>query len=343
MFYQMLKLNKLTIICTFAFASILIFNNFEAISASENDSWSIIGTIVNGSDNLPLSDHLVILHVSLSDEIKEYSSKSDDKGVFSFENIKHPADSIIGISSIFNGVLYGKDLGILSDKHDEVKLIVYESTPDSSEISIATSTIMFTSIDRSQNTMWVLELYKLKNNSNQTFKPDPDKPMSIVRIALPNDYTDLMIDSDMIGVEFVAIDRGFGVLGNIYPGEHQLLFTYGIKYKDSDYNFKRNTQFDLGNLRIISENSINLVLEDFEYTSQKTEVNSKEYNLIEVNNIPKTKSLNIKFTNLPKPSLYDNGVNFVQNLNSGWLLLVLFLSLSTGLLIKVFLSRKSQV
>jgi len=86
-----------------------------------------------------------------------------------------------------------------------------------------------------------------------------------------------------------------------------------------------------------------LVLEDFEYTSQKTEVNSKEYNLIEVNNIPKTKSMNIKFTNLPKPSLYDTGVNFVQNLNSGWLLLVLFLSLSTGLLIKVFLSRKSQV
>ena len=339
----MLKLKKLIIICAFAFISILIFNNFEKISASEYDTWSISGTILNGSDNLPLSDHLVILHVSLADEIKEYSSKSDENGVFSFEDINHPADSIIGISSIFEGVLYGKDLGVLSDKRDEVKLIVYESASDSSKISIATSTIMFTSIDRSQNTMWVLELYKLKNDSNQTFKPDPDKPMSIVRIGLPNDYTELMIDSDMIGVEFVAIDKGFGVLGNIYPGEHQLLFTYGIKYKDSIYNFKRNTQFELENLRIISENSVNLLLEDFEYTQQKTEVNGTEYNLIQVNNIPVTKSISIKFTNLPKPSLYDTAVNFVQNLNSGWLLLVLFLSLSMGLLIKVLFSRKSQV
>ncbi|MFL2634580.1 MAG: hypothetical protein ACJ0DE_00185 [Dehalococcoidia bacterium] len=339
----MLKLKKTIIICTVGIISIFIFNNFEKISASENDSWSIIGTIINGSDNLPLPDHLVILHVSLADEIKEYSSKSDENGVFLFNDINHPPDSIIGISSIYEGVLYGKDLGVLSDKRDELKLIVYKSTSDSSEISIATSTIMFTSIDRSQNTMWVLELYKLKNDSNQTFKPDPDKPMSIVRIGLPNDYTELMIDSDMIGVEFVAIDKGFGVLGNIYPGEHQLLFTYGISYKNSIYNFKRNTQFDLDNLRIISENSIELVLEDFEYTQQKTEVNSTEYNLIEINNIPKTKSMSIKFTNLPNPSLYDSAVNFVQNLNSGWLLLVLFLSLSMGLLVKVSLSKRSQV
>ena len=260
-------------------------------------------------------------------------------GIFQFDNINHPSNSIIGLSSIYEGVLYGIDLGLISEIKDEIILNVYKSSSDSETISISTSTIMFTSVDRSENTVWVLELAKINNDSNITYKPDPEKPMSILRFGLPENFVDLLIDSDLIGVEFVTIDKGFGILGNIYPGEHQLLFTYGINYFETALNFTRKTQFELNNLRIISENSIDLYLNDFDYSSEVTNVNDIQYNLIEVNDIQKNKTITINLKNLPKPSLFDRTGNFIKDLNTGWLLLSVFMVISLSMLAKIYYSK----
>ena len=115
--------------------------------------------------------------------------------------------------------------------------------------------------------------------------------MGMIRFGLPVNYEDLIIDSDLLGVEFIVIDKGFGVLGNVYPGEHQILFTYGIKYDDEEYIYNRNLQFDLNNLRIITEGNLNVKLPDFTYDQNDTYVNEIKYNLIEINNLIKGKRL----------------------------------------------------
>jgi len=335
--FPMFSVKKILIL--FSVVLLLAFVDIDKSFASENELYSIDGVLVNGTDNAQLASHLVILHVSVNEEIFEYSSTSDINGIFQFDNINHPSNSIIGVSSIYEGVLYGIDLGIISELKDEIILTVYKSSSDSSDISISTSTIMFTSVDRSQNTVWVLELAKINNNSNTTYKPDPEKPMSILRFGLPENFVDLMIDSDLIGVEFVTINKGFGILGNIYPGEHQLLFTYGINYFDSSLEFMRKTQFELNNLRIISENSIDLDLNDFDYLPEVTNVNDIQYNLIEINDIPKNKTISINLKNLPKPSLFDRTGNFIKDLNTGWLLLSIFMIISFSMLAKIYYSK----
>lgn len=335
--FPMISLKKILIL--FSVVSLLTFVDIGKSFASEDESYAIDGVLINGTDNVQLANHLVILHVSVNEEIFEYSSTSDMNGIFQFDNINHPSNSIIGLSSIYEGVLYGIDLGLISEIKDEIILNVYKSSSDSETISISTSTIMFTSVDRSENTVWVLELAKINNDSNITYKPDPEKPMSILRFGLPENFVDLLIDSDLIGVEFVTIDKGFGLLGNIYPGEHQLLFTYGINYFETELNFTRKTQFELNNLRIISENSIDLYLNDFDYSSEVTNVNDIQYNLIEVNDIPKNKTISINLKNLPKPSLFDRTGNFIKDLNTGWLLLSVFMVISLSMLAKIYYSK----
>ena len=161
----------------------------------------------------------------------------------------------------------------------------------------------------------------------------------LMSCGISSNFVDLMIDSDLIGVEFVTIDKGFGILGNIYPGEHQLLFTYGINYFDSGLEFIRKTQFELNNLRIISENSIDLSLNDFDYSPEVTNVNDIQYNLIEINDIPKNKTIYINLKNLPKPSLFDITGNFINDLNTGWLLLTIFMIISLSMLAKIYYSK----
>ena len=196
---------------------------------------------------------------------------------------------------------------------------------DSSEnLTLANSTIMFASVDKSKNLMWVMELIKVVNNSKITFKPPLDNPMGMIRFGLPTNYEDLIIDSDLLGVEFVVIDKGFAVLGNVYPGEHQILFTYGIKYDEEEYIYNRNLQFDLNNLRIITESNLKVKLPGFIYDQNDTYVNEIKYNLIEVNNFKKGGKIKIIFSDLPQATTFDKSKNYIQNFDRGWGMFVLF-------------------
>jgi len=297
---------------------------FSDIIHAENNQWNIKGQLINGTTNSIVKNHMVILHVSTDGEMKEYSTKSDNTGYFYFETLNHSNDSIAGVSSIFEGVLYGKDLGLISNQSDVILLTVYKSSNNSENISLSNSTIMFASVDKSKNLMWVMELIKVINNSNITFKPPSDNPMGMIRFGLPSNYEELIIDSDLLGVEFIVIDKGFAVLSNVYPGEYQILFTYGIKYDDEEYIYNRNLQFDLNNLRIISEGNLNVEIPDFTYDQIDTYVNEIKYNLIEMNNFKKGEKIKIIFSDLPQATVFDKFMNYIQNFDRGWGMFVLF-------------------
>ena len=158
----------------------------------------------------------------------------------------------------------------------------------------------------------------------------------------PKTKEDLMIDSDLLGVEFIVIDKGFAVLGNIYPGEHQILFTYGIKYDEREYIYIRNLQFDLNNLRIITENNLNIELPDFTYDQNDTFVNEIKYNLIEMNNFKQKEKIKIIFSDLPQATIFDKSKNYIQNFDRGWGMFVLFFIILI-ILLPILLGNKRRI
>ena len=324
---------------------IIIYLSFHSDTIlAEDNQWNIKGQLINGTTNLSVNDHLVMLHVSTDDDMEEYSVKSDQNGYFYFNSLNHTSESIVGVSSIFEGVLYGKDLGLISNQNGEFILTVYKSSDNSENITLSNSTIMFTSVDKSKNLMWVMELIKVVNNSKITFKPPADNPMGMIRFGLPKNYEELMIDSDLLGVEFIVIDKGFAVLGNVYPGEHQILFTYGIKYNDKKYIYNRNLQFDLSNIRIITEGNLNVELPDITYDQKDTYVNEIKYNLIEMNNFKKGEKIQIIFSNLPQSSIFDKTRNYFQNFDRGWgMFIIFFVILIIPLVILILRKEKKRI
>ena len=324
---------------------IIIYSSFSHdIIMADDKQWNIKGQLINGTTNSVVNDHLVILHVSADEDMQEYSVISDQNGFFYFNSLNHSRESIIGISSIFEGVLYGKDLGLISNQNDEIILTVYKSSDNSENITLSNSTIMFTSVDKSKNLIWVMELIKVVNNSKVTFKPPSDNPMGMIRFGLPKNYEELMIDSDLLGVEFIVIDKGFAVLGNVYPGDHQILFTYGIKYNDEKYIYNRNLQFDLSNIRIITESNLNVELPGFIYDQKDTYVNEIKYNLIEMNNFKKDEKIQIIFSNLPQASIFDKTRNYFQNFDRGWgMFVIFFVILIISLVILIVRKEKKRI
>ena len=57
------------------FFTILFFSD---IIYAENNQWDLKGRLINGTTNSYVKDHMVILHISNDDEMKEYSAISDD-------------------------------------------------------------------------------------------------------------------------------------------------------------------------------------------------------------------------------------------------------------------------
>ena len=111
---------------------IIIYSSFSHdIIMADDKQWNIKGQLINGTTNSVVNDHLVILHVSADEDMQEYSVISDQNGFFYFNSLNHSRESIIGISSIFEGVLYGKDLGLISNQNDEIILTVYKSSDNS--------------------------------------------------------------------------------------------------------------------------------------------------------------------------------------------------------------------
>ena len=83
-------------------------------------------------------------------------------------------------------------------------------------------------------------------------------------------------------------------------------------------------EIDLNNLRIITENNLNIELPDFTYDQNDTFVNEIKYNLIEMNNFKQKEKIKIIFSDLPQATIFDKSKNYIQNFDRGWGMFVLF-------------------
>ena len=99
---------------------------------------------------------------------------------------------------------------------------------------------------------------------------------------------------------------------------------YNIFFGEEEYIYNRNLQFDLNNLRIITEGNLTVKLSDFIYDQNDTYVNEIKYNLIEMNNFKKGEKIKIIFSDLPQATIFDKSKNYIQNFDRGWGMFVLF-------------------
>jgi hypothetical protein len=131
----------------------------------------------------------------------------------------------------FGGVVYGSDLAVAEEGKTslELPLQIYDSTTDSSSLSVDRLHYFFEFVD--DTTLRVLELYIISNPGNKTVVPTKEGT-PVLSFQLPQGAANLQFEDGVLGDRYVQTPDGFGDTVPVRPGSgnYQVLYSYEMPY-----------------------------------------------------------------------------------------------------------------
>ena len=266
----------------------------------------IEGHVTNGSPDTPVPVGLVVtLHQEGSPQHDHLETTTDAEGHFQFENIVPESFVVYGVSVRYQEALYGTDINLLDGKPPLLLLEIFEATDDLRIIHANSASILFANADKETQTVSVLEIVQLANDSDYTYVAGTDNPMSLLRFGLPPGSESLQVDTRLLGADVVQVDRGFAVLAAIPPGQHDIMYTYEFPYTGTVETFTKSLPFGAEGLRVLSPDEVvTLSSEDLGSASSIT-IGDRPYQLIEQANLARGSRFNVTLSDLPQSSFVE--------------------------------------
>ena len=158
---------------------------------------------------------------------------------------------------------------------------------------------MITGADQATETVQILEIVRLANNSDMTYVPGPE-PMQLLRFGLPPDAFDLQVDTGLQPAEVFQVDRGFAVSASVPPGEHEVLYSYSIPYTGGTLSFDKNFGYGAGQIRIVApQAAMNFEVEPLG-SPELLDIGGLPYHVLERSDVPRGTMTTFTFTGLPE-------------------------------------------
>jgi mono/diheme cytochrome c family protein len=193
---------------------------------------NISGVVTNSSGGDVPSGMAVTLHGfdQMQTAITQTTTLKND-GSFLFDNVPMLPGRVFLTTVEFDGSTYGSDIATVETDTTSLDLpiIVYETTKDTSSLSVDRLHLFFEFAD--PNTMRVIELYIISNNSDKTvIAPVQGDPT--ITFKLPEGATNLEFQDGELGGRYVQTEGGFGDTVAIRPGSgsYQVLFAFEMPY-----------------------------------------------------------------------------------------------------------------
>ena len=286
---------------------ILGFQYHLTIYADEdNDSTIIVGNLRNKTDaDADLSN--IEVFMSVPDTTKPATIViTEENGGFRFvskESIL--SENLYVFTVVYENSVYGVSLTgeeIFSEK--PILIEVYDSTSNQNVLSVLNHSVFIGAIDKINMKIRVLEMQTLTNDSAFTYIPG-DSPMSLVRFGLPLGFEKLSLDTVLQFSEVFEVNRGFALNTSVPPGEHEVLYSYDLYYKDAELSMGRSLPYSVEIFRMMVPGNIGEL--DFQGTGNKTivDVDGKVYQLLEKKALLSSDEININYRGLPEPSIYQ--------------------------------------
>ena len=286
---------------------ILGFQYHLTIYADEdNDSTIIVGNLRNKTDaDADLSN--IEVFMSVPDTTKPATIViTEENGGFRFvskESIL--SENLYVFTVVYENSVYGVSLTgeeIFSEK--PILIEVYDSTSNQNVLSVLNHSVFIGAIDKINMKIRVLEMQTLTNDSAFTYIPG-DSPMSLVRFGLPLGFEKLSLDTVLQFSEVFEVNRGFALNTSVPPGEHEVLYSYDLYYKDAELSMGRSLPYSVEIFRMMVPGNIGEL--DFQGTGNKTivDVDGKVYQLLEKKTLLSSDEININYRGLPEPSIYQ--------------------------------------
>lgn len=214
----------------------------EVVPTGAGRLGTLSGLVSDGSGKPAESGLEVNLHVFSGMELV-YTATTTLKGdgTYVFENLELTPGVAFLTTVEYSGVVYGSDIARADESAQRLDLPiqVFESSSDISLLSVDRLHYFFEFVD--EDTLRVMELYIISNNSDKTIVP-PERGQPLIRFSLPPDASALEFEEGSLGGRFLETPDGFGDAAPIRPGSgnHQVLFSYELPY-NRKLEFDRTT------------------------------------------------------------------------------------------------------
>ena len=270
-----------------ALLGVVVWLGHAAPTLAQEHPLVVDGQVVNatpgGGDTSGLA---VVLHQQGLSISRTLETVTGGEGAFRFDDVVFDASVAYGLSVMYQGALYWKDLNLSEGSSTPVSLEVYDAV-DSTEVLHATSvSVVLAQAEIDSQTILAMEITQVVNNTSFTYVPGPE-PMNLLRFALPPGAQDLQVDSGLLDAEFLQVDRGFALLTSVPPGQHQVMYTYRFPYSGEEATFTKSLLYGAQDLRILApEDSGTLSSAQLEGPESVT-IGERSYQLLQASDLPR--------------------------------------------------------
>ena len=269
---------------------------------------TVSGRVVNatpGGNGGAVAGAAVTLHMQTLETQDSVRTITDAQGKFRFEGIAVDPGVTYAVSVRYQDALYGEQVSLRDGDPPPLTIRVYDAAYDMDAIRVGASSLLFAGADRATQTIAALEIVKVVNDSDHTFVPGNQGPMSLLRFGLPPGADGLQVDTRLLGADIVQVDRGFAVLGSVPPGTHDIMFTYRFPYEGGETEFSKSFPFGADSLRVLSPDEV-LRLSHADFGApEPVSIGERAYQLIETADVPRGERVSLRLSGLPSATLGD--------------------------------------
>lgn len=278
-----------------------------AQAAAQQPPVTISGRILNATAAAasPVPGLPVTLHMQTTETQDSISALADAQGRFQFADITPDPAVTYAVSVRYQDALYGAQINLRQGNPPPITINVYEAAYDLDVIRVDSSSLLFADADRATQTIAALEIVKVVNDSDRTFVPGSQGPMSLLRFGLPPGSEALQVDTRLLGADIVQVDRGFAVLGSVPPGAHDIMFTYTFPYDGAETTIAKSFPFGANSLRVLSPQEILDIHSADIGAAQPVSIGERPYRLIEAADIERGRRISVRLSDLPRATLTD--------------------------------------
>lgn len=191
---------------------------------------------------------------------REVPAQADEAGRFRFDGLDVGGDVTYQVGTAHADMLYRSDLIKLTagKPEQQVALKTYETTPTDPGLRASQVFVSVSVAKDSPQDLVVTEVVKLVNPSDRTFVPQPGGPggpMGLVRFGLPLGARGLEPGWGLDAKEMVQVDRGFGSLTPVPPGDNAFRFSYRVPFTGAGDVLEKSLPYGAELFRVLADES----------------------------------------------------------------------------------------
>ena len=303
---------------------------------------TVEGTVQNatpGGDGV--SDQTVTLHRVTAVGFDDLTTTTDAAGAFNFADFEYDPAVSYGVSVRYHDAIYGTDLDLSGGSPEPVTLTVYDGTSDDGIIAAGSASLLLADADPSDQTLAALEIVRLVNRSDRAYVPG-EGVMELLRFGLPPGATGLVVDTPLIGADYVQVDRGFALLASVPPGEHEVMFSYRFPYEASGFTLEKTYRYGADKVRILApEEVVSITGSSLGSTSPVT-IGERQYQVVESEGLTRGAAVSIDLDGLPMASTGQRIGSSMPDVRFEYAATAALVALMAGLLIYGALRPRSR-